>query len=176
MRSWQPCRSASPCGLWIGSIWGTTRDDTLDRIDPDTGKVIASIKLSDDGWVDCNNRVLATSAAVFVNHCDEQEWIRIDPATNRIVSRTANKTLIDQARARNEVPAGKGTDFIWRVLQGGLLRMDPRTGAGLTFLPLRRDQISGYPPAVTDDSVWVGGLSKSSGWMLRPINLRRPTA
>ncbi len=37
--------------------------------------------------------------------------------------------------------------------------MDPVTGAGLTFLPLSDAQNSaaGFPPAVTEDSVWVGG-------------------
>jgi len=141
------------------SIWATTRTDTLDRIDPATNKIIASIRLSDNSVVDCNNSVLATATAMWVDHCDEREWIKIDPATNSIVSKTAYDKLISEAKAQTKVPAGKGTDFIWTALPSGLLRMDPKTGVGLTFLPLSNAQNSavGFPPAVTDDAVWVAG-------------------
>jgi hypothetical protein len=141
------------------SLWATTTSDSLDRIDPITNKIIASIKLG-DGSVDCNNDVLVTAAAVWVDHCDEGELIKIDPASNTIVSKTPYKQLIAAAEAQTSIPAGKGTDFIWRTLPSGLLRIDPNTVAGLTFLPLQFEQISDGWVTVTDNAVWLSGYGQ----------------
>jgi hypothetical protein len=123
----------------FNSIWSTTRNDELDRIDPMSAKITASIKFG-DGYVDCNNFVMVTASAVWVDHCDEGELIKIDPATNSVASKTPYSQLIDQAKAQTKIPEGKATDFIWwSVLdadhpQGcGLLQIDPNTGTGLTF-------------------------------------------
>ena len=42
----------------------------------------------------------------------------------------------------------------------GLLRIDPNTGAGLTFLPLSAEQIGNYSVAASDSSVWVTGVGQ----------------
>jgi hypothetical protein len=55
------------------------------------------------------------------------------------------------------VSAGKGGAFIWRNVGGGLLRTDPNTGAGLTFLPLTPEQKGDGWVTVTDDAVWLSG-------------------
>ena len=52
--------------------------------------------------------------------------IKVDPASNTIVSKTAYKQLIATAEAQTSIPAGKGTDFIWRTLSSGLLRISRR--------------------------------------------------
>jgi hypothetical protein len=142
------------------SIWSTTRNDELDRIDPMSAKITASIKFG-DGYVDCNNFVMVSVSAVWVDHCDEGELIKIDPATNSIASRTLYSQLIDQAKAQNKIPDGKATDFIWwSVLdpdhpQGcGLLQIDPNTGTGLTF---RSVGVDCNVPTVASDAVWLSG-------------------
>ena len=115
------------------------------------------------------NDVLTTAAAVWVVSCDKVELIKVDPATNSVVSKTPWITVIDQARAQTTVPAGKGTNFIWiNVLTGdgggslpaGLLRIDPNTGTGLTFLSLTSDQGGDGFIAVTDEAVWVTGTGQ----------------
>ena len=142
------------------SLWVTTRNDGLDRIDPATHQVTASIELDNGVSDDCMNDVLTTDAAVWVDHCDEQELIKIDPATNKIVSKTPYGKLISDAKAQPKVPAGKGTDFIWRMVTGGLLRIDPNTSTGLTYLSLDVNQMGDGFLAVTDNAVWLAGYGQ----------------
>ena len=141
----------------FNSLWVTTRYDGLDRIDPITHQVTASIELDDGVADDCMNDVLTTATAIWVDHCDEQELIKIDPATNTIVSKTPYSKMISEARALANIPIGKGTDFIWRMVTGGLLRIDPGTGVGLTYLPLDANQMGNGFFAVTDNAVWLAG-------------------
>lgn len=152
----------------FNSLWITTGDNKLDRVDPATSEISASIPYA-DGSADCQGFVFATTTAIWVDMCDRAELIKVDPATNSVVSKMPYATLIDQAKAHTTVPAGKGTDFIWLSLAenqgesgiaGGLLRIDPNTGAGLTFLPLSSEQLGDNFNAVSDDAVWLGGLSQ----------------
>ncbi len=106
---------------------------------------------------------------VWVNQLDKRELIKVDPSTNSVVSKTSWTTLIEEAKAQTTVPAGKGTDFI-RIsiaryggvgsIAEGLLRIDPNTGTGLTFLPLSSDQVGFGSLTVTDEAVWLGGLAQ----------------
>jgi len=134
------------------SIWAVGHQgEPLDRVDPATSKIIASIQL--DGKVSDSseeNDVLVTRAAVWV--ISNGELIKIDPTTNSVVLRTTFDKVVEEANAQTTVPAGKGSDFIWWSLDQGLVRIDPNTGVGLTLL----STISGYVSiAVTDDALWV---------------------
>lgn len=152
----------------FNSIWATTDDNKLDRIDPATRQIITSIPL-ENGYIDWQNFVVVTPRAVWVYQLDKTELIKVDPSTNSVVSKTPWATLIEEAKAQTTVPAGKGTDFIWisivenmvaGTIAEGLLRIDPNTGAGLTFLPLSPEQQGDAIVAVADDAVWVGGLGQ----------------
>jgi hypothetical protein len=147
----------------FGSIWSPTRKDELDRIDPTSAKITASIKLG-DGNVDCNNSVIVTASAVWVDHCDEGELIKIDPTTNSIASKTLYTQLIDEAKAQTKTPQGKTTDFIWwSVIDPdhypacGLLQIDPNIGSGLSY---RFVGVDCNYPTVTSDAVWLSGYSQ----------------
>lgn len=153
-----------PVTQGFGSVWIANSNNTLDRVSQtDRSNVLATIIL-DAGSMDIWNAVLATSAAVWVYESDKAELLRIDPATNHIVSRTPWTTLIAQAKAQSEVPRGKATDFLWMHIAGdegggvglpkGLLRLDPSSGAGLTFLPWDADHEGDGPMLVTDNAVW----------------------
>ena len=119
----------------FGSIWAVGHQgEPLDRVDPATSKIVASIPLS--GTVSDSseeNDVLVTASAVWV--ISNGELIKIDPATNSISLRTTLDKVVEEAKAQTTVPAGKGTDFIWWSLDQGLVRIDPNTGVGLTLLP-----------------------------------------
>src|SRR5262249_48590340 len=119
-------------------------------------KIVASIVLG-DGYVDCNNDVAVTSTAVWVVHCDEGELIKIDPTTNRIVARISVTRLVNEAKSSRDIPTGKGSDFLWGVIPGGLLRIDPNTGTGASFLPLSPEQIGDGFFSVTDKAIWIAG-------------------
>jgi DNA-binding beta-propeller fold protein YncE len=152
----------------FGSVWITTRDNHLDRFDATTAEVTASIKVG-EGEDDCMNDVQATPAAVWVISCDRGELIKVDPATNEVVSRLTWAALIAEAKARKSAPAGKGTDSIWLDVGGdsiagplptGLLRVDPATGSGSAFLPLTGAQFGDSFNAVTDTAVWLAGTQQ----------------
>ena len=154
-----------PLAEGFGSLWTATRDNKLNRVDPATNEIIASIVL-DDGYQDIGNGVVISREAVWVVQNDNAELIKIDPTTNRVVSMTGFSTLIDEAKATTSVPAGNGTDFMWLQIVGdegggagitkGLLRLDPNSGAGLTFLPWGRDQDGDGALSVADEAVWYG--------------------
>lgn len=153
-----------PVTQGFGSVWIANSNNTLDRVAPtDRSKVLATIIL-DASLMDIWNAVLVTPAAVWVYESDKAELLKIDPATNRIVSRTPWTTLIAEAKAQTRVPVGKGTDFLWLHMAGdegggiglpkGLLRLDPTSGAGLTFLPWSADHEGDGPIIVTGNAVW----------------------
>ncbi len=146
----------------FNSLWIATGNNKLERVDPATSLIIASILL-EDGSLDISNGVVITSTTVWVIQSDKAELIKVDPATNGVVSKTPWTTLIDEAKAQTTIPAGKGTDFIWINIVGdeggggipkGLLRIDPNTGAGLTFLPWSQSRDGAL--AITDEAVWLG--------------------
>jgi len=151
------------------SVWITTRDNHLERFDPTTAEITASIPVG-EGEDDCMNDVVATATAVWVISCDTGELIKVDPATNTVVARITFGTLIDQGKAHVGVPAGKGTDSIWIPMQGdegggassGLLRVDPVTSAGSAWLPLKSGLAGDGFNAVTDEAVWLAGSEKYS--------------
>lgn len=154
----------APDAQAFGSVWITTLDNKVDRVDPATKHVIASIVL-EAGSLDILNGIVGTIGAVWVWQSDKAELIRIDPATNHIESRTPLTTLIAEAKAQTKVPAGKGSSFMWLQIVGdegegggakGLLRLDLHSGVGLTFLPWAPDQDGDGHLTVTDEAVWYG--------------------
>jgi hypothetical protein len=151
----------------FNSIWAVGHQgDPLDRIDPTTSKIIASIPLRDTISDRSNeNDVLVASSAVWV--IANTELIKVDPSTNGIAFRTTFDKVIAQAKAQTTMPSGKGTDFMWYPVidpdnpQGcGLLRIDPVTGAGLTFRSVGVDCNPVASTAITDTAVWLSGNSQ----------------
>ena len=135
------------------SIWAVGHQgEPLDRVEPATSKIIASIQLADTVTDPTEeNDVLVTASAVWVVVWNGQ-LIKVDPVTNSVVLRTTFDKVVEQAKAQTTVPTGKGTEFIWLGLRNGLVRIDSNTGAGLSFLKTQVGSI-----AVTDDAIWVSG-------------------
>lgn len=138
--------------LGFNAIWAAGHQgEPLDRVDPVTGKITASIELG--GQVadpSTENDLLVTHAAVWV--ISNGEFIKVDPTTNQVVLRTTFDKVVEEAKAQTTVPVGKGTDFFWWSLEQGLVRIDPETGIGLILL----STVHGDSPlAVTEDAIWV---------------------
>ena len=143
----------------FNSIWAVGHQgEPLDRVDPATSKIVASIplegKVADTGE---ENGVWVTASSVWV--IANSELIKIDPNTNKVVFRTPMDKVVAAAKAQTTVPAGKGTDFLWIAWDAGLIRLDPNTGVGLSLLP----NVTGAL-AVTDAAVWVG---QDTGQLIR---------
>ena len=151
----------------FGSLWFATQENTVARVDPKTNFVIATIVL-DTAPLDIRNGLVVADTAIWVLQSDHGQLIRIDPATNKIVSTTKWTDLIAAARTKTTIPAGKGPAFLWIQLAGdeggggipkGLLRLDLKTGAPLTFLPWAADQNGDGHLTITDDKLWYGAGS-----------------
>ena len=147
------------------SVWITTRYNEVERFDPVTATLTATIPVGENSD-NCMNDVVTTARAVWVISCDTGELIKIDPATERVVSRIGYAKLIQEAMAHKTVPAGKGTDSIWITAYGdegdggfpaGLLRINPATAKGVAFLPLAPAHIGDGFNAITAAKVWLGG-------------------
>ncbi len=150
----------SACTLAYGfnSVWSIGGPgQNFERLDPTTGKVIASIALpvgSTDSNICYDARITTNSVWAIT----DQKLIKIDPAANNIVSSLPLDQVIANAKAGTTIPAGKAADFIWLMADHGLVRIDPNTGAGLTFLPLNYAQYGLQTFAVGDTSIWLMGL------------------
>jgi virginiamycin B lyase len=138
----------------FGSIWAVGHQgEPLDRVDPATSQIIASLPLTGTGSDRSEeNEVWVAGPAVWVTSSNGA-LLKVDPATNSVSLRTTVDQVAEKAKAQTSVPAGKGSDFLWLSLEQGVVRIDPDTGVGLTLAP----NISGAL-AVTDDAVWVGNF------------------
>lgn len=74
-------RVPSAVAAGFGSVWAARTDNqTLDRIDPATNKVISEITLPAEPFQVCTG-----SNSIWVTSLDDAALIRIDPVTNRAV-------------------------------------------------------------------------------------------
>jgi hypothetical protein len=134
------------------SIWAVGHQgEPLDRVDPATSQIVASIPLTGTGSdSSTENNVWVAGPAVWITS-GNGALIKVDPATNTVTLRKTLDQAVEEAKAQTSVPAGNGGDFLWLSLEQGLVRIDPDTGVGLTLIP-----DVGGALAVTDDTVWVG--------------------
>ena len=112
--------SASPCEVEAasGSIWVTTQSGVVDRVDPATGKVTASVTTGDASY-----ETVGALGAVWVSNRNRHSLTRIDPATNKAVTRT-----VGEVNAGGFVEEG---GFLWvgddTTGASAILRVDPKT-------------------------------------------------
>lgn len=139
----------------FGSLWAAGHQGVpLDRIDPATGEIIATIPLTGTGSdLSTENDVWVAGPAVWVLS-DNGALLKVDPATNSVSLRTTVDQVVEEAAAQRSVPVGKGGDFLWLSvphIPQGVVRIDAERGVGLTLTPNASGSL-----AITDDAVWVG--------------------
>lgn len=130
-------------------VWATDWDtQTLYRVDPATGKVVAKIPAGE-----APKGVLATGSAVWVADTHGGAVLRVDPATNKVVA------TITVGRTGNSGPnwLGSGLGSIWVGIPNALsvVRIDPVTNAiqATIKIPLKVTPCGGF--AITDAVVWM---------------------
>jgi YVTN family beta-propeller protein len=150
-------------GSGAGSLWVTATDEdangdplpgVVKRIDPATGATLATIPVGAEPL-----DIDVSPGAVWVANWDSGSVIRIDPATNQIVTTLA-------------VPYASGVTFglgaVWVAGgDGKVTRIDPATNAVMTTIPT---QATGGYIATGNGAVWVthpGDRSLSNGSLSR---------
>ncbi len=139
----------------FGSLWAAGHQGVpLDRIDPATGEIIATIPLTGTGSdLSTENDVWVAGPAVWILS-GNGALLKVDPATNSVTLRTTIDQVVEEAAVQTRVPAGKGGDFLWLSdphIPHGVVRIDAESGVGLTLIPNASGAL-----AITDDAVWAG--------------------
>lgn len=98
----------------FGSVWAVGHQgQPLDRVDPATGQIIASLPLTGTGSDSSEeNDVWVAGPAVWVTS-GNGALIKVDPATNSVSLRTTVDQVVEDAMLQTSVLAGKGSDFLW---------------------------------------------------------------
>ena len=144
--------SASPCEVEAanGSIWVTTQSGVVDRVDPATGKVTASVTTGDASY-----ETVGALGAVWVSNRNSHSVTRIDPRTNKGVTRT-----VGEVNAGGFVEEG---GFLWlgddTTGASAILRVDPRTWKS-TPVPTGGNR-PGYV-AATPGKIWVSNVKSGT--------------
>jgi hypothetical protein len=153
----------------FGSMWVTTEDDLLWRVDSATGVVVATIKIPGDvrpgrivsGDNQSVTNVVVTDTAVWVlafGPSDEATLVAIDPVTNSVT-----KSLPAPKGATN-IAVGFGSLWVLPA-DGQLARLDPTDGRQLAVVPLASP--GNYQIRAGSDAMWVVDLVKRVDTVVR---------
>jgi streptogramin lyase len=127
-----------------GSVWVSSEaEGTVSRIDPATSTIIATIDVTPDGG-GSSNAIAADDTAVWVV-AGILNLVRIDPATNQIVSTTAIDQPIDR------LVLGDGTVWLVSSDSNQVRRFDPATNTFSDPANIDRPQSA----TIADDIIWV---------------------
>jgi serine/threonine-protein kinase len=131
--------------------------DSLQRIDPRTNKLAATIKVGSRP-----SSVAVGEGAVWVTSRDDHTVSRIDPKTDQV-------SMTSTAGADpTHVAAGEGAVWVSNGNDSTLTRLDPRTLKIVhTFLPSGEDSRYCGPAAVGEGAVWVLADSLSDRGLTR---------
>jgi YVTN family beta-propeller protein len=135
--------------LWIGDCDA----NALLRVDPRSGKVIASIALG--AQIDDESSVAAGEGSVWITVNGPPTLLRIDPKTNKVVGQVAAPGSPAAIRA--------GLGGLWLASDDGtMLRLNANSGAVVATIPVGRGPRF---TAIGGGSVWV--LNQADGTVSR---------
>jgi len=155
-----PIRVA-PIAFGFLTVWGTTLDHRLVRINLGTNRVVWSLKLArgSNSWVD---ELAIGYGSVWVAVADEGTLLRIDPTTRRIVARIGGFGRDDSGMP---IAVGEGAVWALRVRKGRdvLFRVDPGSSQVVARIPVGPPAAAPPTGTVTvgDGFVWTGNSDAS---------------
>ena len=131
----------TPHALWVGS----TGPNTVNRIDPKTNTVTATVKL---GGEPCSG--LATGfGSLWIPLCGKQPMLaKVDLKAGTLTE------VFKVGPAQDEGGVATSSDSVWLVIDktGTLVRIDPATGAIRQKIQVPPGS---YNPRYSDDQIWV---------------------
>jgi YVTN family beta-propeller protein len=137
-----------------GAVWAQTgyEADSIERIEPQTNAVVATIPLGRIGELHgYRTRITVGEGAVWVA-TQESVW-KIDPASNRIVA-----GVHFGPKAEGNVAAGEGAVWVLSFNERALFRVDPESLTEVKKIPLG--------PLIYPVSVWDGiAVGEGAVWV-----------
>jgi streptogramin lyase len=138
------------------SIWLTTRNHQLDRVNIRTNKIVRRIGLA-PGYNDFDDDVEVGYGSVWCTVTDASTLVRVDPATNSVTSRI---TGFGDTESWMPMAIGEGSVWVARVTGNWeiLYRVDPSTNRIVARIRVGRHGAA-WPNGfitVADGYVWTG--------------------
>jgi streptogramin lyase len=152
----------------FGSVWAANGlDGTVTRLDPSTGKVVASIPADHVSDADFDCHLLAAFGAVW-NQCDAGDKIyRITPATNQAKVFTIKAPQLPDFYDR-WLAAGLGS--LWLATSvGHITRFDPSTMKVVGTYPADKYGGGSGAIAIYDGSLWLTNPETGTIWRDRVL-------
>jgi DNA-binding beta-propeller fold protein YncE len=150
-----------------GTVWLTTGEDRLFRIDPANDRITAVPLHWHSGFHSVLPEGLGVAAgygAVWLSSTDLGEILRVDPSSGRVV-------VIEDGRGIGSLALGNGA--VWVSEQNGVSRIDPSTNV-LTGTAQIGPVASADPVSVGiafgEGSVWAAKVSSGEVWQVSPAS------
>jgi DNA-binding SARP family transcriptional activator/streptogramin lyase len=117
-----------------GSMWVTTRDQHLDRIDYGSNKVVSRLRIL-PGVNDFDDGVAVGYGSVWVTAADAATLLRIDPENMTVIARISG---FGNDYSWMPITVGDGSVWVDRITggQGVLYRIDPYTNQIVKRIPV----------------------------------------
>ncbi|MGZ4309343.1 MAG: BTAD domain-containing putative transcriptional regulator [Gaiellaceae bacterium] len=126
--------TAAEIAWGYNSIWATTRDHQLIRINLRTNKIASRLRLS-AGFNDFDDGIAVGFGSIWITNTDNSTLLRIDPSSNRIVG---SITGFGSTNSWMPVSTGDGSVWVYRITgdQGVVYRIDPYTNRIVKRIPV----------------------------------------
>ena len=155
--------TAAEIAWGYNSIWATTRDHQLIRINLRTNRIASRLRLS-SGYNDFDDGIAIGFGSIWITNTDNATLLRIDPSSNRIIA-----TISGFGSTNSWMPVTTGDGSVWvsRITgdQGVVYRIDPYTNQIAKRIPVGRRGVA-WPNGYMLDAggyVWTcdGGTTMS---------------
>lgn len=138
------------------SIWATTRDHHLLRVDLKTNRIVKRLQLL-PGYNDFDDDVAVGYGSIWVTATDTATLLRIDPTTVKVVGRL---TGFGDDESWMPVTIGDGSVWVYRITngQGVVYRIDPYTNQIVARIRVGHPNVA-WPNGYIVDAggyVWIG--------------------
>jgi YVTN family beta-propeller protein len=141
----------APVAVGAGSVWASTGDSTIVRVDPRTSAVKARINVGNDP-----SGIAVGEGAVWVGDGEDATVSRIDPGTNGVIA------TIPVQHGAGGIAVGGGAIWVAQTLEDSVARIDPSTNAVTNTIKVGRGPTG---VAAAGGSVWV--VNRHSGTLSR---------
>ena len=150
--------------VWVADAERVTGDpDVISKIDPDTGRVIATVSGPDPGR---GPALLFAFGSLWLKGIDDNRLIKIDPASGKVTT----YAIAGWAGGLNsfyDIVPTDGLGSLWmRIANAVVVRVDPTDGSVLARYPADPVSGGGYV-AVAFGSLWVANFGTDTVWRVR---------